>query len=129
LKYLDTGICSVKRDLKDSNGNYLKSVCTVYQDKTYNDAAKFCAANNMTLYVAGSIDEKNALLEYSNIQWPFGTFWIEGNVTNYVNCSVVTNDIRILYDKAENPCIKLNYFNCEYGSELVFENLDTNISD
>jgi hypothetical protein len=93
----------------------LKSVCTVYQDKSYNDAAKFCAANNMTLYNADSAEEKKALVDYTNVQWPFGTFWVEGNHTN---CSVVTNDNRINFEMAEDKCKDLNYFDCEYGSEF-----------
>jgi hypothetical protein len=117
-------ICNVERDLKDSSGNYLKSVCTVYQDQTYDDAVKMCADNGMKIYNAASAASANAVIGYSDIQWPFGTFWIDGKSGS--NCAVVTNDKRINFATANISCVApnlltpppKNYFHCEFICEF-----------
>jgi hypothetical protein len=87
-------VCDVTRDLKDSNGNYTKSVCTMYQDKTYDAAVTACTANNMDIFNADSVDTENAMVSYSNVQWPYGNFWVEGST-----------------------CTANAYFHCEYQGE------------
>jgi hypothetical protein len=109
-------ICNVRRDLKDSTGAYLKSVCTVYQDVTYDIAAQLCIGNDMKLFEAKSEETMRAINKYSDVQWPYGSFWIDGPSTS--GCSIVTNDNRVNYDESESACTKKNYFNCEYGSKF-----------
>ena len=109
-------ICDVKRDFKDSNGVYQKSVCTVLQDTTYDNAATACANNGMTLLDLNSVELENYMFSYSNIQWPYGYFWYLGKTGTV--CSLFSNDRSLFYFKTQLACTINAYFHCEYQSEF-----------
>jgi hypothetical protein len=108
-------VCDVSRDLKDSSGNYIKSVCTMYQDKTYDAAVTTCTANGMKIFNADSVDTENAMVSFSNVQWPYGNFWVEGKSGTI--CSAFSNDKKLSYFKTQSTCTLNAYFHCEYQSK------------
>jgi hypothetical protein len=109
-----SSICNVQRDLKNARGGYLKSVCTIYQDINFSQANTSCSAIGMKLFVASSTEEINAITRHSNIQWPYGLFWVNGK--NGTNCAVMSNDKSLTYSKREMSCSSNAYFHCEYQS-------------
>jgi hypothetical protein len=111
-------ICDVTRDFKDSNGKYSKSVCTIFQDKTYDDSVATCNANGMKILNTTTPEIENAMVAYSNIQWPYGLFWVEGKTGS--NCNVFSNDKKLSYFKTTAACSSDAYFHCEYQSKSSF---------
>ena len=111
--FIVPSLCNNKRDLKDSNGNYQKTVCTVYQDKTYVEAVAMCSASGMKIFNAESVESVNAVISYSTSQYPFGTFWVEGK--NGTVCSAIADVAQPNFLKTNSVlCTTKNYFNCEY---------------
>lgn len=110
-------ICNVQRDLS-VDGSYTKSVCTVYQDVIYDQAVSICESNGMKIYNADTVNHEKALVSYSDVQWPFGSFWAQGK--SGVNCTSFSNIKRLSYFKTESPCTTLAYFHCEYESKIQF---------
>ena len=108
--------CNLKVDLVDTNGNYLKSICTVYEDKTYDEASLFCKSNGLKLYVASTTDEKAAINSFCDVQYPFGAFWVSGKSSS--GCTVVSNNEKINYALTKSSCASKAYFHCEYQSEF-----------
>ena len=95
----------------------MKSICTVHEDKTYDEAALFCKSNGLKLFVGSNAEEKTALTSYSDVQYPFGAFWVSGK--SATGCSVVTNTKKVNYASDQIACATKTYFHCEYQSELV----------
>jgi hypothetical protein len=93
----------------------LKSVCTVYQDLSYDNAKLACSTVGMKLFVANTTEEINAITRYTDIHFPYGLFWVEGK--NGTNCAVMSNNGRIDYKKTQTTCTANAYFNCEYQSK------------
>jgi hypothetical protein len=110
-------ICNVKRDLKNARGGYLKSVCSIYLDISYDQAKSACTGIGMKLFVANSTEEINAITRYSNVQWPYGLFWVDGKDGN--DCSVFSNDKSLSYMKKNATCTSSAYFHCEYLSKVA----------
>jgi hypothetical protein len=52
---------------------------------------------------------------YTDVQFPFGPFWIDGQTDK--TCTALTNDKSINYEETQQDCYKLAYFHCEYVSE------------
>lgn len=111
-------ICNAKRDLKDSNDNYLKSVCTVFIDFYYDTSVISCRDFGMKLFTARSDEEKNAINRYSDYTWPFGSFWIEGKSNTM--CGVTTNKDRLNFETTEMGCYNVSYYYCEYACMYFF---------
>jgi hypothetical protein len=108
----------VTRDVNGSAGNYVKSVCTVYQDMTYDNAVASCTSNGMKILNSNSADVENFMISYSNVQWPYGSFWTEGK--NGTGCLSFSNDKRLTYYKTMATCTNSAYFHCEYQGKLSF---------
>jgi hypothetical protein len=106
----------VRKDLKNSLNGYLKSLCTVYEDRTYDEAVSACSKLDMKLFVANSTEEKDSLGKFSDTQWPYGSFWVDGKAGT--NCSVFSNDKKVNYTKTEMVCLTRSCFHCEYQSEI-----------
>jgi hypothetical protein len=118
MLFLVPSICDVKRDLRDSSGSYTKTVCTIYQEKNYDNAVATCADNGMKIYNAASTTDANAMLSYSDINWPYGSFWTEGKFG--LNCTAVTNDNKLNFYMTRITCSTPTYFHCEYTCKLSF---------
>jgi hypothetical protein len=78
----------------------------------------------MKLYNADSVDSGNAVFAYTDMEYPYGTFWVEGKSGS--NCAVVTNTGTALFAKTFVSCVAANifvpppknYFHCEYMSKF-----------
>jgi hypothetical protein len=106
----------VVKDLKDSNGNYLKTVCTVYLNYNQLSARVTCAAYGMLLYRFNTAEDEKALLDYSDDQWPYNRLWVEGG--NTTRGQMVSNQELSSFEKISMPpVVTYNYFYCEYKSE------------
>ena len=103
------------RDLKDSTGAYLKTVCVVYNREWKNSARVSCEYHGMQLYKFNYPDDETALLAYADSQWPMNSFWVEGG--NTTSCTLVTNVNRQNFTKVTEVCNTANYFFCEYKSK------------
>lgn len=68
----------------------------------------------MNIFNADQAETEKALLAFSEIQWPLGTFWVEGKSSK--NCTAISNANLIYFVKASIDCPSnvRNYFNCEY---------------
>ena len=108
----------MQRDLS-VDGRYTKSVCTVYQDVTYDQAVDICESNGMRIYNADAVNHGKALVSYSDVNWPFGSFWAKGK--SGVNCILFSNDKRLSFFKTESLCTTKTYFHCEYESKIQFQ--------
>jgi hypothetical protein len=107
-------ICKNIRNLLDSNGNYLKTVCTVYSLQTQSVARTTCSNNRMQLYRFVLPDDEKALLDYSDAQWPYNRLWVEGG--NATRGLMVSNQERDKFGVINMPVTTLSYFYCEYRS-------------
>lgn len=69
----------------------------------------------MKMFNANTVESLKASLAFANIQWPFGTFFIEGK--SGTACTVLTDSGLISFVKRTAACSSLNHFNCEYKSK------------
>jgi hypothetical protein len=102
------------RDFKDASGNYLKSACTIYQDRNYDDAVTTCANLGMKILNTNTSNLESSMVSYLNMQFPYGSFWVEGKSGS--NCATFSNDKRLSYVKTTASCSNNAYFFCEYQS-------------
>jgi hypothetical protein len=112
---LEPAVCTNIRDFTDSNGNYLKTVCTVAQSQNQATARAVCSSYNMQLYRFVYPDDETALLAYSNLQWPKNQLWVEGG--NTTSCLMVSNYNGGKFTKVSAPCSTGANFYCEYKSK------------
>jgi hypothetical protein len=89
----------------------LKTVCTVHQDQTYDDAVKTCEASGMKIFDAKTAPEKAAINRYTDIQYPYGDFWVKGK--SGADCSIVTSQSQIHYYLGKSLCTTKTHFHCE----------------
>lgn len=116
--WLEPSICANTRDLKDSTGSYLKTLCTVYLKYDQNTARSKCVEYGMQLFTIQNLAEETALLAYSDSQWPTGRLWVEGG--NSMNGLMVSNYNSIKFMKEYWPITSTYvFFYCEYKSEII----------
>jgi hypothetical protein len=109
-------LCKTIRDLKDSNSNYLKSVCTMYLKYNQISARDTCKANGMQLYKFVVPDDEVALLAYADSQWPQARLWVDGG--NTTHGTMLSNFNRTYFEKVSTPIFtNFEYFYCEYKSK------------
>lgn len=78
---LNTDICQHETELKDDEGNYLKTSCIVNTLDTYAVAEKRCIDHGMTLFVINNSTVQTALFESTTevlVSQPNGFLWING---------------------------------------------------
>jgi hypothetical protein len=95
----------------------LKSVCTIFQEKNYDESVLICANNGMKIFNANDTVVDNALTSFSNLQWPYGTFWIEGKYGSV--CAASSDTGRITFERTNLTCSNGNYFHCEFTGEFL----------
>lgn len=85
--------CGAFKNLKDENGNFLKTVCAVYDAKSYSSAESFCVANQMKLSRIENPAVEKSLLDLTNDLYSW-------DITGYVHifgdkglgrCASITN--------------------------------------
>lgn len=77
---IDVGICDESQDLH-SDGTYLKTLCTVSKDLTYEQARAICTDAGMHLFVINNSEVQNALQDASGIRFldrEYARLWVNG---------------------------------------------------
>lgn len=72
---------------------------------------KTCEASGMKIFDANTASEKTAVNRYTDIQYPYGDFWVKGKTG--ADCSAVTSLNQIHYYIGTNPCTTKTHFHCE----------------
>lgn len=70
----------------------------------------------MKLFNADSAQDKASVVSYSDSEWPFGTFWVEGK--SAAGCAAISDANRVTFAKTDVACSAKNYFNCEFQCKL-----------
>jgi hypothetical protein len=105
-------ICSDEVHIKDSKGEYVKSVCDVGLIYNYDQARAKCLEYGAQLFLATSQDEMNAVAEHADCVVGSGNLWIEGKKDN--NCSILNGKPGSHFSKTRSTCTMGYYFYCEY---------------
>lgn len=60
-------VCNMTRDILNGNGKTLKTACLITQQRTFNEAQRFCQANNMpSLYAVTNSIEQSGILSFAS---------------------------------------------------------------
>lgn len=109
----------------DSNGNYLKTVCTVRLYYNRLSSQLHCKLYGMQLYRFVVPDDEASLLAYADTQWPKNRLWVEGG--NTTHGTMVSNMNGGVFEKeSRNALTSFNFFYCEYKSKMKQFNGFTN---
>jgi len=77
---IDLGICNATHHLY-ANGMYLKSLCMVVADLTYDQARSTCTAAGMSLFVINNNVVQNAIQEIAGVRFldrNYARLWVNG---------------------------------------------------
>lgn len=127
---LNLKACNYKRNIIDSEGNFLKILCRVHQGYNYNDAEHYCLNNGMDLLIIENQVEYDEVSKFTFEHWPsrdvWGAgagIWINGRKINnewfsYRNLKKepIGTGIKIVEDPQQNgncAVLKKNYSNFE----------------
>jgi hypothetical protein len=109
---VDLYYCIKTKDLYDSSGNFLRSVCVVENYAKHIEADSRCQIYGMQLYNVDTDEVQKALLDFTNTQYSTSkntSFYIAG-----VNCMAVmknTTEFKLYNVQCEFSC----YFFCQYN--------------
>lgn len=81
---LDVGICNEKHDLS-YDGSYIKTLCTVSADQTYEQARAKCAAAGMNLLAINNVKVQKALQDVAGARFldrDYARLWVNGKKDN-----------------------------------------------
>ena len=104
--------------MKDSEGNYVKTACVVYQAPSYDGAFASCLSHGMQLFKSTSDEDLNTIVEHANSVWPIGHLWIEGRNGN--ECSIIYRHSGYSFVKTARPCSTESFYICEH-SEFKYQ--------
>jgi hypothetical protein len=91
----------------------------VYLNYNQASAKGTCEAYGMQLYKYNYPVDETALLAWADSQWPKNRLWVNGG--DGTLCNMVSNLNGGTFVTTKEPCTTtLNYFYCEYKSELNF---------
>jgi hypothetical protein len=116
------------KDLYDNTTEYIKTVCLVALEKTYDGADQKCQSQKMFLYYADDPQVERALVDFSNTQFrpsTGATLYIHGKTTK--GCLVVNNSVG-LFNVSFIDCSELHYFYCQFKRTPKTENDKPSIS-
>jgi C1A family cysteine protease len=112
-------VCKEAQDLFDGSKKYLKSLCLVEDEKSYEEAQTVCLNNGMRLFRAESSSDKEALFTYANKQWSsredFSPF-INGITTSETSpaCTNIGKSGDSFEEDPEVDCAEKAPFVCEF---------------
>ena len=112
--------CEDIKNLHDKNGTYIKTICSVYDYRSFANAQTFCGTNQMRLAKADTPAAQAAIIAYGRetFYWYFaGYIWIDGPVTLANRCSLLTNlgaPKGVEYSIQNYPCTSAFYHICEF---------------
>jgi hypothetical protein len=107
----------MRKDLNDSDSNYLVTACLVKQGKNYFDAESYCLSNGMDLINIRGYEQRNALYAYAISIFGYGTPTTEASVyvkgySSY-NCRRILNGGG-LFGETFKGCSSNMWFFCAY---------------
>lgn len=111
---MTANIC-VSKPLYDSNGNYLKTICSsnlgINLGKTFAEAKAICQSAGMQL---AKSDAAGALLQFSYDQFPnAGLLWVDFTTDSIAECSCL-----VANNEADYNCSFAIAYYCEYDGEF-----------
>jgi hypothetical protein len=112
---VNTTNCDEVKDLNDDSGNYIKSVCLVAIDETYNGADEKCQSYGMSLYNVDTSEAKKALLDFSTTRFKplLGVvLYIQGKTS--VGCNILYNGEGLFDVFPDDDCYYRCYFYCQF---------------
>jgi hypothetical protein len=108
--------CDVVKNLKDSAGTYLKTICVVELLRNYLTAETFCSTNKMKLAVIDSNALKTSVVNFTNTKYASrsGGAFVEGKFD--ATCTYVSNILKPLnnYKILNTTCASSQFSYCEY---------------
>lgn len=112
---MNSANCEEIKDMFDSSGSYLKTVCLVDTAGTYDDAEAICQSYGMSLYDSNSLGARIALLSYVTTR--FSTVFpinlrINGKAKE--SCAVVQNRIGVVNVYSSN-CNSSYFSYCQFS--------------
>jgi hypothetical protein len=126
-----TSGCSFTKDLFDSSGKYISSVCLSKVSNTSTQALDVCRALNMMLFTISSVEERDVLLAYSKVYWASSlgkgsSLWVSGvNESGWKDANNRTTALgSFAYPTKTNrggSCLNVGSFDGVQAFELVTE--------
>ena len=114
-----TEVCTEQKDYFDSNGVYLKSICTLRVEQSKQAAKAQCEAQLMSLASGDDFpDSESVLINRAGKEYPTGsrTIWINGVING--ECSVLVDLTPGNYIRSKRSCSMLYHAYCEFNGEI-----------
>jgi hypothetical protein len=106
--------CNQIKDLYDDSETYIKTVCTVLIDKTYDAAEKYCLSHGMSLFMLEPPEATKALLDLANTQYKAGRgFYLHVHGKTSEGCSSLFNG-NGFFEVISDLCNSRYSFYCQY---------------
>jgi hypothetical protein len=105
-------ICSTEVHIKDSAGDYVKSVCEVRLLYKYEQARTKCLEYGAQLFKDTSQDELNAVAAHADCMFGSGHVWIDGRIGD--SFAFLYGEFGSNFFKTPITRIRGYYFYCEY---------------
>jgi hypothetical protein len=108
-------VCKDSQDMFDSSKKYSKSLCLVEDEKSYDEAQKFCISNGMRLFRDDTENLKESLFSYASKNWSDNL-----DFTPYVNgvtgdaCRSIKKSGDLFEEDIETDCADKAPFICEF---------------
>ena len=116
-------LCGAIRNIRDASGNWIRTICAVYDYKIYNEAKANCVNNQMKLVKLDSPAMESGVVSYCSQQytwaWP-GYTWVDGNAT-VGQCSSISNIYKLKsadYYLTSLACGYAFYHICEFKPQV-----------
>lgn len=112
-------VCKAVKNLRDSNGKVIKTLCSTETYQNYDSNENLCKANNMFLAEIDSSEVQSGILAFTSQQYPTaipGTFFVR-EVKGVNWCKSVTNTLSGKYTNytvSETLCSYIYYGLCEF---------------
>jgi hypothetical protein len=121
----DVSECKNFHEIRDFDGNYLKSVCYVDKFKNYTEASNFCESKGMQLIETENSSSLLGSVELLDIIWskPENNPWLWVRFANS-ECVKLFKEACASYKIRKTKCDESNHFFCEYTRNCKEEESD-----
>jgi hypothetical protein len=110
-------ICGAIKNIKSADGTRVKTLCAIYEYRTYAASEAFCVANQMKLAKIENTSVQSAVIDFTNKQYSWATaggYVFVDAAKLYGYCSYLTN-----YGRGASNYALFNNGNC-YSSLFHF---------